>query len=128
MPIHLNILGVHSIVLGIVIALFFRCTSAFLNPANRMEGRVKWGLVTHVALMFSIVTVTTGMGLNLTPTAYITNREYPGDDEFPPGPIGYKFHIYATALSVTPNNLFQVNQWLADGLLVSCVPIVSKGI
>jgi hypothetical protein len=73
--------------------------------------------------MFSIVTISVGMGLNLTPTAYITNREFPGDNEFPPGPMGYKRLTYSTASSVASNNLFQANQWLADGLLVSCIPI-----
>ena len=91
-----------------------------------MEGGFKWWLVIHVAAMFSIVTVTIGMGLNLTSTAYITSREFPGNGEPAPGPMGYKYLIYSTALSVIPNNLLQVNQWLADGLLVSCTPVSVK--
>ena len=116
-------LTVQSIILGIVIVLFFQCTSIFFNPTNRMEGGFKWWLVIHVAAMFSIVTVATGMGLNLTSIAYITSREFPGNNEPAPGPMGYKNLIYSTASSVIPNNLLQVNQWLADGLLVSCTPI-----
>lgn len=73
----------------------------------------------HTAVMFSIVTVSTGMGLNVLSISHIDNRAFPGNDQFPPGPIGYKFVIYAKAILLVPNLGLELNQWLADGLLAS---------
>ena len=71
--------------------------------------------------MFLLVTVATAMGLNLQSVSHVDNREFPADGQFPPGPMGYKFFIYTKAISLVPNLTFQLNQWLADGLLVSFV-------
>jgi hypothetical protein len=99
---------------------------ALLNPVNRARGGIKWGLVIHTVLMFCIVTIATGMGLNSQAVAYIDYREYPGNEELPPGippgPSGYKVFTFAKAISLVPNITFYVNQWLADGLLVSSMP------
>ena len=92
---------------------------ALLHPVNRARGGIKWGLAIHTALMFFIVTISTGLGLNLQSMAYIDGREFRGGGEFPPGPMGYKLLIYAKAISLVPNITFYMNQWLADGLLVS---------
>ena len=93
---------------------------ALLNPVNRARWGIKWGLAIHTAVMFTIVTISIGMGLNLQSMAYINDREFPGNEELPPGPTGYKMLIYAKAISLAPNITFYMNQWLADGLLVTC--------
>jgi hypothetical protein len=93
---------------------------ALFNPINRTTGRAKWGLVVHTALMFSIVTVATSVGLQLQSISFIDNRKFPGNgSELPPGPVGYKYIVGSEAVYLVPNIMFQVNQWLADGLLVS---------
>lgn len=92
---------------------------ALFNPTNRTTGRAKWGLVVHTTLMFSIVTVATSVGLQLQSISYIDNREFPGGGELPPGPIGYKYVVGSEPIYIIPNTMFQINQWLADGLLVS---------
>ena len=67
------------------------------------------------------------MGLNLQPIAYVNNRNFPGAQAVPfTGPIGYKELIYTSAISIVPNATFQLNQWLADGLLVSPAPNSSR--
>ena len=66
------------------------------------------------------------MGLNLQSISHIDNREFPGDKLFRPGPLGYKESIYSNAISVIPNLAFLLNQWLADGLLVSSI-LISVG-
>lgn len=109
------------IILGIVTVLFFQCIGALFDPLNRTRSRgIKWGLVVHTTVMFLLLTVATAMGLNLQSISHIDNREFL-TNQFPPGPIGYKFLIYSKAISLVPNLTFQLNQWLADGLLVSFV-------
>ena len=108
------------VILGIVIVLFFHCMSALLSHANRATGGVNWLLVAHTAAMFSFVTIYTAMNSNLQSISYIDNREFPGiDDQISPGPLGYQLFIYGEAVSVVPNIMFLLNNWLADGLLVS---------
>lgn len=64
--------------------------------------------------MFSIATVYTAvLTLNFLSISYIDKREYPD------GPWGYQFYVVAQAVVVAPEFLSLLNQWLADGLLVS---------
>lgn len=98
--------------------------AALFDPVNRTGKRgVKLGLAFHAATMFTILTISIGMGLNLQSISHIDNREFPGNDQLPSGPLGYKLLIYSKAISVIPNFAFLLNQWLADGLLVSSVLI-----
>lgn len=107
--------------LGVVIVLFFQCMGALFSPVNRAKG-IKWGLVVHSAAMFLFVTVYTATGLDLQSISYINNREFPGiDGVLSPGPLGYQFLIYSNVINVIPTLMFQFNNWLADGLLVSHV-------
>lgn len=92
---------------------------ALLNPIDRTGRGIKWGLVAHTLAMFSVATITIGTGLNLQSHAYIDNREFFSSNGSVPGPYGYKQLVYTKPISLIPNNMFQVNQWLADGLLVS---------
>ena len=89
------------------------------NPANRTKGGIRWGLVAHTVAMFSFVTISTAMNLDIQSFSYIDNREFPGNGGMPPGPLGYQFLIHSKATSVVPSIMFILNQWLADGLLVS---------
>lgn len=110
----------HPTIQGIVIVLFFQCMDALLSPYNK--GRTKWGLVAHATAMFSFVTIYTAMTLNIESISFIDNRNFPGaDGVLPPGPVGYQFLIYSKAISIVPNVAFLLNNWLADGLLVSSV-------
>ena len=108
-------------VLGILVALFFGCTIALLNPIHRKGKPVKWGLISYTVVMFSVATVQTAMYLNRVSISYIDNREFPGIGSgwFSPGPAGYQFFISSEALAIVPNVMFALNNWLADGLLVS---------
>ena len=98
--------------------LFFQCMAGLFNPANRRRDGVKWGLVSYTVAMFSFSTVLTGMSLHIQSLAFIDNRDYPGTEGIPPGPLGYGASIYQTALSLTPSIMFFMTYWLADGLLV----------
>ena len=115
---------VSFIVPGIVIVLFFQCMGALFSPPNRRAG-VKWGPVIYTTLMFAFATIFTAMNLDIQSISYIDNREYAGDDNksLPPGPLGYQYLIYSRAISVVPNLMFLLNNWLADGLLVSLPPV-----
>ena len=96
--------------------------AALFNPVHRRGEPVKWGLVSYTVAMFSIVTVVTAMGLNVQSTSYIDNREFSSAEDVPePGPYGYKASIQAEPACVVPNLMFFINNWLADGLLVSCL-------
>lgn len=124
LPIRLPVCAHQSIIVGIAIVLFFRCMSAFFNPSNRLRGGIKWPLVAHTLVMFSFVTVYVATSLDLQSISYIDNREFPGvDGLIPPGPLGYQLFIYSKAINVVPNLMVLLNNWLADGLLVSSVPL-----
>ena len=102
-----------STVLGIVVVLFFQCMGALLDPTSRTKGGIKWGLVAHTAAMFLFVTIYTAINLDLQSISYIDNQAFPG------GPLLYQLYVSAKAISLVPNVMFPLNQWLADGLLVS---------
>ena len=92
------------------------------NPINRMRGGIKWGLVAYTLAMFSFVTVFTATNLDIQSISYIDNRQFPGvGSMLPPGPLGYQFLIYSKAISISRSLMFLLNNWLADGLLVSSV-------
>ena len=91
------------------------------SPANPIKKSVKWALVAHTVAMFLILTLSTAVYLNDTSIIYIDNREFPGSDEYPPGPIGYFTILYTKATTTLVNCMFPLNQWLADGLLVGSI-------
>ena len=104
--------------LGIMVALFFQCMSVLLWPDNPIKRGVKWALIIHAVLVFSFSITPIGIDLNHMSAMYIGNREYPGSDVYPPGPIGYD-DVVNTNLTFSVYSLFfPLNQWLADGLLV----------
>ena len=95
---------------------------ALLSPINRKRQGIKWGLVAHTTAMFSFVTINTAMSLDIQNISYVDKRDYPGSEALPPGPFGYQLIIYSKPISVIPTLMFFLNNWLADGLLVSFVP------
>ena len=112
------------IVLGVVIALFFQCMNALLNPADHQSTRIKWPLVAHTVATFLFATVLTVTDLDMLSTSFINNREFPGhgDDVIPPGPVGYMISLYSNVFDIVPRIMFLLNHCLADGLLVSPTP------
>ena len=100
--------------------LFFQCTALLLNPINPKREGIKWGLVAYTTTMFAFATVLTGMGIQIGSISFIDNREFPGvKGLLSPGPLGYQDLIRPTAITVIPNLMFFLNNWLADCLLVS---------
>ena len=101
--------------------MFFKCMGVLLSPTNTIRGAKKWTLVAHTVAMFAFLTIPTGIGLNFSSTRYINNRGFPGDNEFPPGPIGYDYIVRTKVANVVFMTMFPLNQWLADGLLVGLI-------
>ena len=97
-----------------------------LSPANPIKKKIKWALVVHTVALFLFLTIPVGIDLNYLFITYIENREFPGDDEHPPGPLGYDDRLHNKAAFSVFNFMFPLNQWLADGLLVSPIsdPVV----
>lgn len=87
--------------------------SGLLDPLSRAKSGVKWGLVAHTAAMFLVVTIYTATSLYYQSISYIDNRDFPG------GPLRYQLSVSTSAISVIPNIMFLLNNWLADALLVS---------
>ena len=110
--------------LGVVVALFFQCMATLLNPANPMRKGIRWALVAHTVALFLFLTIPFGIEFDYLSIEYINNREFPGDDESPPGPIGYGVLLNLNATATVLDAMFPLNQWLADGLLVS--PILNS--
>jgi len=110
-----------SVILGVVILLFFQCMAALLNPVHRRGEGIKWRLVSHTVAMFSFVTVYTAMNLHIQSMSFIDKRE--GLETMPStlgsGPLLYQSNIHGAALGIIPYVMFNLNNWLADGLLVS---------
>ena len=99
--------------------MFFQCLGAIFSSTNRARAGTNWGLFTYCMATFSFVTIYTAMNLSLQSISYINNREFPGNDQAPPGSLGYQWLIHNSGLSIVPNFMFMLNNWLADGLLVS---------
>ena len=110
------------VILGVVAILFFQCMGTLVGSVSRMSGRIRWGLVVHTVAMFSFVTIFTVVNMDLLSISYIDNRAFPGDDKAPPGPFGYQFLVYSKPINLIPYIMFFLNNWLADGLLVSPTP------
>ena len=110
--------------LGIVVALFFQCTATLLDRANPIRKGIKWTLVAHTVALFLFLTIPFGIYFNYLSIDYINNREFPGNNEFPPGPLGYTGLLNLKATTTVFDAMFPLNQWLADGLLVS--PILNS--
>jgi hypothetical protein len=123
--VHISVLtsSARFTILGIVIALFFQCMSALLNPVRPTYKGTKWGLVVHTVAMFSLLMIGATTNRSALSTSFVDDREFPGVDTvgFPPGPLGYYFFTELTReVTSTISTLgFPFNQWLADGLLVS---------
>ena len=110
--------------LGIVVALFFQCMATLLSPADRSGEGIRWARVVHIVALFLFLTIPFGIGFYRLSIEYINNREFPGNDIFSPGPTGYNDLLQLNAGTTFANAMFPLNQWLADGLLVS--PILSS--
>ena len=94
--------------------------AAFLNPVHRREEGIKWGFVCYTVVMFSFVTVYTAINLHIQSNSFIDNRQ--DTREYLPlvsGPLEYQLYVRKTVLGLIPNGMFTLNNWLADGLLVS---------
>jgi len=91
--------------------------ATLLNPAYRRGEGIKWGLVAYTVVMFSFVTVYTGVTLHIQSISFIDNREFTYLGMLF-GPLGYQSTIRRTVLGMFPTIMFVLNYWLADGLLV----------
>ena len=111
------------VILGGLVILFFQCMAALLNPVHRRGEGIKWWFVSYTVAMFSFVTVYTVVNLHIQSESFIDNRQdykYTGiSTVVGSGPLGYQYTIRRTALGLIPNTMFNLNNWLADGLLVS---------
>jgi len=107
-----------GILYGVVIVLFFQCMGVLLSSSYRTRGGVRWGLVVYTTVTFSFVTIFTALNLDIQSISYIDDREFPGNDALPPGPLGYQYLIYSKPISIAANLMFLLNNWLADGLLL----------
>jgi hypothetical protein len=92
---------------------------ALLHPTHCAREGVRWALVAYTVTMFTFVTITVTMSLYIRFTCYVDNRGFPSTDGLPSGPYGYQKIIYSKAIFVVPNLMFFLNNWLADGVLVS---------
>ena len=95
--------------------------AALLSPANPMRRVIRGALVVHTVALFVFVSIPVGMGLNFSSIEYINDREFPGNDQYPPGPLGYDGIVSTKATAPIFNAMFPLNQWLADGLLVRLI-------
>ena len=93
--------------------------ATLLNPAHPIRKGIRWALVAHTVALFSFLTIPFGIAFDNLPIEYINNREFPGGDGVPPGPIGSLSLLAPGATNTVFGAMFPLNQWLADGLLVS---------
>ena len=100
-------------------ALFFQCMAMLLSPTNSIRNGIRWPLVAHTIALFLFLTIPLGIDLEYLSMDYINDREFPGTGELPPGPMGYDDLFALKATATVFNAMFPLNQWLADGLLVS---------
>ena len=95
--------------------------SVLLSPINPIRKSIKWALVTHTVALFLFLTIAFVIGADHLFLEFVDNREFPGNDEYPPGPIGYDDILGFTAATTVLDAMFPLSQWLADGLLVDLI-------
>jgi hypothetical protein len=95
--------------------------SALLDPVHHTTKAIKWGLVAHTLAMLFTSTIAVAINRNVFSSSFIDHREFHGVEDYPSGPIGYYPFIVTNggALMDVSYLMFPLNQWLADGLLVS---------
>ena len=93
--------------------VFLKCMTALFNPLHRRGKGIKWGLVSYTVIMFSLATVHIAAAAYSLSVAFIEHRNFPG------GPGGYQAAENFKTISVIYTSVFCLNNWLADGLLVS---------
>jgi len=116
------LISIVRFILGAIVMLFFQCMAALLNPVHRRGEGIRWWFVSYTVAMFLFVTVYTAMNLQIQSESFIDNRKdfiYPHSTVVKSGPIEYQYVIRKSALGLIPNTMFNLNNWLADGLLVS---------
>ena len=87
---------------------------------NRARGDIRWGLVALTTAMFTLTTIILASFLDIMSISYINNRGFPSLNGAPlSGPLGYQMSTYRKGISFVAPIMVPVNQWLADGLLVS---------
>ena len=91
---------------------------ALLSSGDRAKRDVRWGLVAYTMALFSFLTIALGIDLYLDRTLFIDNREFPGNDISPPGPLGYSDSITYDVINLVYFILYPLTQWLNDGFLV----------
>ena len=102
--------------------------SALLSPVNPTKGGIKWLLVAHTVAIFLFVTVFTAINLDFLSISYIDNREANDSGIEFPGPLGYQYTSYSTPSGIVSTVMFLLNNWFADGLLVSPVKLGHLGV
>ena len=82
-------------------------------------GNIKWGLVALTTSMFSCSTVAVVLNINALSSSCIG----PVDQAYfiLPGPLGTKVWSTQNGVAIAFTVMFVLNQWQADGLLVSSV-------
>ena len=117
-----TLISIVRFILGVIIMLSFRSMIAMLNPIHRRGEGIRWWLVSYTMAMFSFVTVYTAVNLHIQSESFIDNRKDITDGDstvVSSGPLYYQLNIHTTALGLIPNTMFSLNNWLADGFLVS---------
>ncbi|KAG7097755.1 hypothetical protein E1B28_005076 [Marasmius oreades] len=95
---------------GMTFVLFFQCVFAIINSPNKDARKP---MLLYVIFMFALGTIFTAGNLNLQQHSYIDFRNFPGG-----GPLGYALSQYSTWRGMTPNVVYTISNWFADGLLM----------
>lgn len=92
------------------------------DPVRRTKEGIRWGLVAYTTAAFSFVTIFTATNLHRQSVSFIDDRKYSDYNDASPGPVAYQSAICAKLVYVVPIIMFMLNNWLADGVLVSYAP------
>jgi len=106
----LNGSSVMFLVYGILVILTFNCMQNLI-AARQRHGRVRWGMIVYIPIIFGWATLYLGTWANFVQQMFIDQRNYPG------GPIG--FYSNAAPISLILNLVaYAVIGFLAQGLLM----------
>jgi hypothetical protein len=92
-----------------------------LGPISRTKKGIGRGLVLQTVAMFTFITIYNALQLVVQSFSYINNREFPGNHNYPPGPLAFWFPGFESTSLIVTAAILPLNQFLADGLLVSVV-------
>jgi len=108
-----NLLSLPSTLIGVTFSIYVQTMYTLFNTPRSDRAPRRWSLIVLATVLFSLITIFTGLDTDWLKRAFIENREAPG------GPEGYLLLSYSDIKNTVTNSCSIVGEWIGEGYLVS---------